>query len=185
MFQNINESTISADDYQKEEKKQKTKKDILSNVFNVKNIPIYIITLMLSMVGISGELSPFSLSILGACISNSIPVLGLVIVSIIGNGIKFGATGSLAYLLTALVMTFSMLVIRPKYNEEEKNEKIALGKNLFISTLIIQLARIGITGFTIYDILSIIAFSIIAVVFYKIFVNAIGALQDFGKNKAQ
>lgn len=184
MFQNINESAIDMNDYHKEEKKQKTKKDIFSNIFAVKNIPIYIVTLMLSMVSISDGLSPFSLSMLGACISNSIPVLGVVIVSIIGNLVKFGATESLAYLLTALVMTFSMLIIRPKYNEEDNNEKISLAKNLFISTLVIQLARVGMSGFTIYDILSIIAFAIIVVVFYKIFVNAIGALQDLEQNKA-
>lgn len=184
MFQNINESAIDMNDYNKEQKKQKTKKDIFSNIFAVKNIPIYIVTLMLSMVSISDGLSPFSLSMLGACISNSIPVLGVVIVSIIGNLVKFGATESLAYLLTALVMTFSMLIIRPKYNEEDNNEKISLAKNLFISTLVIQLARVGMSGFTIYDILSIIAFAIIVIVFYKIFVNAIGALQDLDQNKA-
>ena len=41
MFQNINESTIDSRNYE-ETKKEKRKIDLLSNVFELKNIPIYI-----------------------------------------------------------------------------------------------------------------------------------------------
>ncbi len=68
MFQNIDESTISI----KENRNKKT--NIFADVFNLRNIPIYIMTFMLSMVGITGELSPFSISIFGACLANSVPV---------------------------------------------------------------------------------------------------------------
>ena len=40
------------------------------------------------------------------------------------------------------------------------------------------------TGFTVYDILYSISFSMIAVVFYKIFVNSMVVLQDYAKDKA-
>ena len=157
MFQNINESTIESRNYA-ETKKEKRKIDLLSNVFELKNIPIYIISLMISMVGITGEFSPFSISILGACIVNSVPLLGVVLFAIIGSSIKFGISGALTYILTALVLILSMFVVKPRCNDEEKNEKIRLAKNIFISTLIIQLAKVGISGFTLYDILSIISF---------------------------
>lgn len=183
MFQNINESTIDSRNYE-ETKKEKRKIDLLSNVFELKNIPIYIISLMISMVGITGEFSPFSISILGACIVNSVPLLGVVLFAIIGSSIKFGISGALTYILTALVLILSMFVVKPRCNDEEKNEKIRLAKNIFISTLIIQLAKVGISGFTLYDILSIISFSIITVVFYKIFVNSIIAVRDFRDVKA-
>lgn len=183
MFQNINESTIDSRNYE-ENKKGKNKIEILSNVFAIKNIPIYIISLMLSMVGITGDFSPFSISILGACIVNSVPLLGVVLFAIIGSSIKFGISGALAYILTALVLIFSMFIIKPRCNDEEKNEKIRLAKNIFIATLIIQLAKIGISGFTLYDILSVISFSIITIVFYKIFVNSIIAVRDFREEKA-
>lgn len=88
------------------------------------------------------------------------------------------------YILTTLVLIATIFVIKPIYNEDEKNEKFRLSKNIFISTIIIQLAKIGITGFTLYDILSIISFSIIAVVFYKIFVNSIIVIRDFREYKA-
>lgn len=183
MFQNINESTIDNQNY-KEDKKEKKKTDIFANVFSIKNIPIYAISLMISMVGITGELSPFSISMLGACISNSVPLLGIVTFAIVGNAIKFGISGALAYILTSLVLIVTMYIIKPKYNDDERNEKVNLAKNIFISTLIIQLAKVGMSGFTLYDVLSIICFSIIAIVFYKIFVNSIIVFRDFGETKA-
>ena len=183
MFQNINESSIENQNY-KEDKKEKNKTDIFANVFSIKNIPIYAISLMISMVGITGELSPFSISMLGACISNSVPLLGIVAFAIIGNAIKCGISGALTYILTALVLIVTMYIIKPKYNDDERNEKVNLAKNIFISTLIIQLAKVGMSGFTLYDILSIICFSIITIVFYKIFVNSIIVFRDFGETKA-
>ena len=50
--------------------------------------------------------------------------------------------------------------------------------------MIIELAKVGMAGFTLYDILSIISFSIIAVVFYKIFVNSVVVIRDFSDKKA-
>lgn len=183
MFQNINESTMGRREY-RENKNEKRRVDLFTNVLEAKNIPIYVISLMISMVGITGEISPFSISILGACISNSIPLLGVVVSSIIGSGIKFGISGLLGYILTALLLIVTMFLIKPRYNDDEKNEKVRLAKNIFISTLVVQVSKVGITGFTLYDILSIISFSIIAVVFYKIFVNSIIAIRDFYEGKA-
>ena len=88
------------------------------------------------------------------------------------------------YVLTALVMIVSLFIFKPRYNDEEKNETIRLSKNVFLSSLIIQLAQIGISGFTVYDVLSVISFSIIAVVFYKIFVNSLIVIRDFREDKA-
>lgn len=183
MFQNINESTVENQNYE-ENKKEKKKIELFADVFSAKNIPIYIISLMISMVGITGDVSPFSISILGASIANSIPLLGIVLFGIIGNAIKFGISGALTYILTALVLIVTMFLIKPKYIDDEQNEKVKLSKNIFIASMIIQLAKIGISGFTLYDVLSVICFSIIAVVFYKIFVNSILALSGFAEGKA-
>lgn len=183
MFQNINESTIDSEDF-RESKNEKKKIDLFTNVLKIKNIPIYIISLMVSMVGITSDISPFSISILGASIVNSIPLLGIVLFSCIGSSIRFGVSGLLEYILTALLLIITMFIVKPKYNEDEKNEKVRLSKNIFITTVIIKLARLGISGFTLYDILSIISLSIIAVVFYKIFANSIIAIRDFREGKA-
>ena len=74
--------------------------------------------------------------------------------------------------------------VKIRYNEQERNEKLNIGKNIFISTLIVGLATIFMQTVTVYDILSSITLAIIALVFYKIFVNSITVLQDFLKKRA-
>ena len=179
MFQNISEDTIGI------EKEEKTNKiNIFSNVFAKENVAIYLISFLLSLVSLNGEFSIFSLSILGAGIGASIPVLGILIVSLIGNLIKFGINGFLEYLITALIMIVSLFIIKPRYNEKERNEKIKIGKNVFISTLFVQIIKFAIAGFTIYDVLYSITISILALVFYKIFVNSLVVAKEIHKNKA-
>ena len=181
MFQNVGGETI---ENIRNENVIKAKTNFLSNVFSKKYIILYLITFMTSMVGINGEFSPFSLSMFAACFSSSIPLLGVVIISAIGTGIKYGISGVLNYLLTVLVMVATLFVLKPKYNEEKRNESIKVGKNLFVASLLIQIAKIIISTFTIYDILVSITFSIIVLVFYKIFINSIPALENIMEKKA-
>ena len=176
MFQNINEYTI-----------QDRKKEVVSKwseVIKPNNIIMYILSFMLSLVGIGGSFSLFSISILGACFSSSIPLLGVVIVSLIGNTIKFGVGGGLEYFLTSLVFFISLFIIKPKYNEEERNEKIKVDKNMFIAVFIIQIIKALFSTLTFYDILLSITYTIITIAFYKIFANSISVIENFGEKKA-
>ena len=181
MFQNMDGNAINVNE---EKKEVKSGVNIFSNVFTKKNILIYIVSLLVSLVSIGWDFSVFSISLLGACLGSSVPVLGIVLISLIGNGIKFGVGGALEYFLTTLVLVVSLFIFKPRYNENERNEKIRIGKNIFLATIIIQIAKYAISGFTLYDILSGITVSIIAMVFYKIFVNSIVVLQDFREKKA-
>lgn len=181
MFQNMDGNAINVNE---EKKKVKSGVNIFSNVFTKKNILIYIVSLLVSLVSIGWDFSVFSISLLGACLGSSVPVLGIVLISLVGNGIKFGVGGALEYFLTTLVLVVSLFIFKPRYNENERNEKIRIGKNIFLATIIIQIAKYAISGFTLYDILSGITVSIIAMVFYKIFVNSVVVLQDFREKKA-
>lgn len=181
MFQNMDGNAINVNEGKKE---VKSRLNIFSNVFTKKNILIYIVSLLVSLVSIGWDFSVFSISLLGACLGSSVPVLGIVLISLVGNGIKFGVGGALEYFLTTLVLVVSLFIFKPRYNENERNEKIRIGKNIFLATIIIQIAKYAISGFTLYDILSGITVSIIAIVFYKIFVNSIVVLQDFREKKA-
>lgn len=160
------------------------KEKAIINIFSKKYIMIYLVSFMISMVALSGEMSPFSISLIAACFANAVPAMGIIIVSVIGNAIRFGIDGALSFLLTTVLMVATFFIIRPKYNDTERNEQIKLGKNLVVSTLIIQLAKYLISGFTIYDILTSITFTIIAYIFYKIFVNSIPVLEDFTEKRA-
>ena len=184
MFQNIDESTIDSNYMPKDNEKTNKKVNIFSNVFSAQYILIYIISFMISMVGINGSFAAFGVSMIGAVLGNGIPVLGVLIAGIVGSSISFGIEGALQFLLISLVLVVSIFIFKPRYNEMGKNEKIRLAKNVFISTLVIQIAKIGMSGFTLYDVLYAISFSMIAVVFYKIFVNSIIVLQDFREKRA-
>ncbi len=176
MFQNINGYTVQ------EEKKEVTNR--WSEVLQKNNIIMYILSFMLSLVGIGGAFSLFSISILGACFSSSIPLLGVVVITLIGNIIKFGTGGALEYFLTSLLFLLSLFIIKPKYNEDERNEKIKVGKNIFISVFILQIVKAMSGTFTFYDILLSITYGIIAVAFYKIFANSLSVIENFGQKKA-
>ena len=133
MFQNINEYTIQ------DRKKETVSK--WSEIMKPNKSIMYILSFMLSLVGVGGVFSLFSISILGACFSSSIPLFGVTVVSLIGNMIRFGVGGGLEYFLTSLVFFISLFIIKPKYNEEERNEKIKVGKNIFIAAFIIQILK--------------------------------------------
>ena len=181
MFQNINEDTIEINN---KAEKAKRNVNIFSNVLTKENLAIYVVAFMMSLVGISGDFSIFSISVLGACFASSVPALGVVAVSLLGNFIKFGVGGGLGYFLTALVLIITLFIFKPRYNEEERNEKIKIGKNVFIATLLIQIVKIAMAQFTLYDVLASITLSIIALVFYKIFVNSIVVVQEFYEKRA-
>lgn len=183
MFQNIKEEL--ADDSQTINNKFKTTRlNIFSNIFSKRYLVIYIIAFMISQVSITGELSPFSISLMAACFANSIPAIGVIIVSLIGNIIGFGINGALGYILTTLIMVITFFIVKPKINEDGKNDQIIMGPNVCIATLLVGLAKCLITGFTIYDILTTITTTIIIYVFYKIFVNSISVLEDIKEKRA-
>ena len=184
MFQNLSEDTIDLNNKNEVKNDEKNKFNILGNVFAKDNIVIYLVAFMLSFVSLGEEFSIFSISLLGACLAFSIPALGIVVISLFGNFIKFGAGGAVEYLLTAIVMIASLFIIKPRYNEQERNEKIKIGKNVFISMLIIGIVKIFMSVFTLYDVLSVITLSIIALVFYKIFVNSLPVVQEFYTKRA-
>ena len=138
MFQNINENTMDTESFAKEENNEKRKINLFSNVLSLKYIAIYIISFMISMVGINEEFAPFGISVMMAGLGNGIPVLGILITGLIGSAIRFGADGILNYILISLVSIVSVFLFIPRYNEEEKNEKIKLSKNVFIATLIVR-----------------------------------------------
>lgn len=176
MFQNINEYVMQ------DRKKENINR--WSDILQKNNIIMCILSFMLSLVGIGGDFSLFSISILGACFSSTVPLLGIVIVTLIGNIIGFGASGGLEYFLTSLIFFISIFIIKPKYNEEERNEKIKVGKNIFIAVFILQIVKAMFSTVTFYDVLLSITYGIIAVAFYKIFANSISVIENFGQKKA-
>lgn len=160
-----------------------TKVNILSNVFTMKNIVLYILTFLISTVGMGQGVSPFSIAIVAACFSSGIAAIGVMVLGLIGNIIVFGSSGALIYVLTILVVLATFLIKQPKYNEENRNEKIKISWNLFFSVLLVTILKMIFSSFTIYDLLLNISLAITVVVFYKVFVNSLSVLQDIKEKR--
>ena len=84
--------------------KNNTNKEILKNLFNIKNIIIYIISFMVSTVGMGQEVSPFSIAVVGASLSGGVPAIGVVVAGLLGNAVGVGTIGALNYKLIILML---------------------------------------------------------------------------------
>ncbi len=187
MFQNIarnfEENQNSSEDV---EVNQASKiKKVLQKCFTKQMIIIYLLSFLLSFVsfGVDSELAPFGIAMLVAILSNCIPIGIVSILVIIGTSISFGGSTALDILLTLLLVFVSILLKSPKY-EEQNNEKRKLGFRLFISCLLVQIPQVLGKEVMVYDLLTCLVYSITTYIFYKIFVNSITVLSNFGTNRA-
>lgn len=179
MFQNIQEEK------QNSTKEETTKKrSILTNAISKKYIVLYIITLMVSTIGLGQTLSPASLAMVVAVGANEIPIVVVLVLGLIGNIIGCGWSSILPYIITILVFFFSFFIREPKYNEESRNEKIKLGRRIFIASLIVGILKTIISGFLLYDLFVAIVMSMLTYILYKIFVNSITVIIEFTEKRA-
>ena len=177
MFQNISETEKTKENFG-------FGKNILSNVISKKYLGLYIVALMVSMVKMEYNYSPFSIAIIAAGVANEIPIIALVLVGLIGNGITYGVTGIVNFIITLLIFLASFFVKEPKYNDSSRNEKVMLSKRIFFASLIVNVVQVFINQFLIYDLLLAISMSIIIVIFYKIFVNSLQVLVNYNEKMA-
>ena len=176
VFQNINETEKT--------KEENGKKNILANVISKKYIILYIVTLMVSMVNMGYSVSPFSLAIICASIANEIPIIAIIILALIGNGIATGINGSITLIVTLLIFFASFLIKEPKYNDISRNEKVMLSKRIFFSSFIVSIVKILMKQFLIYDLLMAISMSMVIVIFYKIFANSLTVITNYNEKMA-
>ncbi len=173
MFQNINSDAEEIiEDVQSNEKKNK----ILQNAFSKQNIILYIISFMISTVGISTDIAPFAISVLASCLSNSIPIGIVYVLTCIGTLIGLGTDQFLLYILTSLVFVGIVMIKRPDYDE---NGRVKLTVRLAIACLVVKLGGLLFNEFLVYDLLQGIMYTISACVFYKIFTGSINVIKDF------
>lgn len=159
-------------------------KEIISKLFTKQKIMIYIVTFMISMCTFGRNtssmfVSPFGLAMIAASVSYGMPIAIVYIVSLIATLIKFGLNNTAAFVLTSIVMLALILIKKPEKDENEQ-EQIKLGSYLFISIMLVALLKMVIKGFLLYDLLVAIVLAIATYIFYKIFVNSIGVIGEYG-----
>ena len=180
MFQNITSNTN--DEILNEESGLKK---FFKDNFKIQNIIIYILSFMMSMVGgqdgsIFSQIAPFGLAMFAACVGSGIPVAIVAITTLVGTTIKFGVGGLTTTLLTILVFLAFILIKRP-YEDEDRNEKLKVGVQLASSIFIVQIVKCLFKGVLLYDILFSIMLTVISYILYKIFVNGLPVIKEYGE----
>ena len=187
MFQNISKESEQEFNEEIKVNKKEEVKEIFKKLFTKQNIILYIITFMVSMVNISSDnvmfsITPFGIAIIAAALSSNMPVGIMYAISLISTFIKFGPNSLLTYILTTLVFFVTILIKRPKI-QDEVNEQKRLGMHLFISTLIVQVVPMFFRSFILYELLTGVMLSISTYIFYKIFSNSITVIREVGIKK--
>lgn len=188
MFQNIIKDSDENQEYYDEGVKKVNTKDVLKRLFAKQNIILYIVTFMISMVGFNNSsllftITPFGLAIIASALGNNRPIGIMYVLSLIGTFVSFGFTNLLIYFITSLVLFISILIVRPKL-QENVNEKRKIGGHLFFAVLIVQVIPMFFRTFYVFDLLTSIMLATTTLIFYKIFVNSITVIVDFGARRA-
>ena len=181
MFQNIsNDNTVDSDDEIRENRINL----LLKELFKPHNCIIYVLAFLVSIVEIKNEVLPFGLAIVGACMGSTIPIFMVYIVSILSALIFHGVAGFSSYFYTSLVFFLLIFVFKPKISVDDRNEVFKVGTRLFFAPFIYCLIK-NIRGtFLAYDVFLGFVISALTYTFYKIFVNGIVVIRDFGKKRA-
>lgn len=177
MFQNINGK--------QEEQEYKPKRKIeIKKLLKINDIVLYAIGFLMSMVGFSGDFTPFGLAIFAAACSNKIPVGILYFAILFGTIIGFGIGATLTFLISSLLFIALILIFRPSIQGIDKNEKQKLGIYVAVSAFAVQASKMFFTMFLVYDLISSIMLGVITYIFYKIFANSIIVINQYGIKKA-
>ena len=154
---------------------------VIKKIFTKQNVAVYILTFLISMVGLGDEviIAPFGIALVASSISRGIPLVMVYLSSLIGTTIKFGLNGLLIYIVCSLLVLLSVMVTKPKKKIEDANERIKIGGRLAVSVFLVQFIYMIFTNFYFYDLLTSIMISIASYIFYKIFVNSISVINEY------
>lgn len=185
MFQNIANDFSSGKSQVKDVKLNTDEiSSVLKKIFSIKNIVIYIISFLISMISFGGDasigLAPFGLAILAATASSGIPISIVYISTLLGTFVGFGTDVTGSYFLTSLVFFATLFIIKAK-KQSDVNEKIKLGKNIVISIAIARVLPMIFTSVNISNLIISVMLCILTYIFYKIFSNALNVIYEYGE----
>jgi len=189
MFQNISGDFVQNQNEDVKLNKKENIKEVVKRLFTKQNIILYIVTFMISMVGLDSEnnlifsIVPFGLAFIAAALSNGQAIGIMYVLSLIGTFLKFGTNNLLTYFITSLVFFVLVLMVRPKL-QEGVNEVKKIGGHLFWAVFIVQVVPLFFRNFYVYDLLTSIMLGMTTYIFYKIFVSSITMIKEFGQKRA-
>ena len=181
---------ISKESYTKDKKNGQTKTSEKSNkarllsLFTIRNIIIYILTLLVSMAGGNNDLNllfiPLGFSMGVAAVSYGIPSIIVIICSLVGTTIKYGF-GALGINAIAYLVLFLLLIIFRPRRTNTTNEKLRLGRFELVSVVIVYLIC---RKFSWANLPEVLTTALLGYSFYKLFVNGFDFFNSFTINQA-
>lgn len=181
MFQNI------ADMGSEQESINNKTNDIkyrLKEIFKYQNVIIYILTLLLSTLTIKNQIMPFGLAMVAACVGETVPIIGVFLMALIGTAISMQKSAVSNFIVTSIIYFILVLFFKAKVAVEERNEVVKTGGKLFAACMIVSIIKCFTGMFLLYDVFMSIISSSIVYVFYKLFVNGLAFIKDFNIKKA-
>ena len=157
---------------------------ILKEIFKFQNVFIYILAFLVSLVEIRNGVAPFSISILAACVGNSIPLIG-VFVSIVVGIIATGNMNILLEFIFVLVIYLALIFLfKNKVAVEERNESIKTGGKVFWAVFLVMYFKNFSHDAFMYRVFMSSVIGALTYVYYKIFVNGITVIENIKNKKA-
>ena len=150
----------------------------LKEIFKYQNVAIYALTFLVSMLSVKGQVMPFGLAMIAACVGESIPLVGVIISAIAGTAVT-NASSIGNMLIVLAVYLFLVLFIKSKVAVEERNEAVKSGGKLFFAIFIVAFIKNFVGDFSFYDVFINTIAASLTYVYYKIFVNGLSIIRDF------
>lgn len=156
----------------------------LKEIFKYQNVIIYILTLLLSTLTIKNQIMPFGLAMVAACVGETVPIIGVFLMALIGTAISMQESAVSNFIVTSIIYFILVLFFKAKVAVEERNEVVKTGGKLFAACMIVSIIKCFSGVFLFYDVFMGIISSSIVYVFYKLFVNGLAFIKDFNVKKA-
>lgn len=181
MFQNIADMGNHSEELEKDSSNVMYR---LKEIFKYQNVIIYVLTFLMSTLSVKGEFAPFGLAMMAACVGETVPIIGVLIVAIIGTFVGNGLASVGNFVAISIIYFILVLLFKAQIAVEERNEVIKTGGKLFAASLIVSIAKSILTVFTMYDVFIGVIVASMTYVFYKIFVNGLAFIKELNVKKA-
>ena len=131
-----------------------------SLVGNFKNVMVFLVSVLVSLVKLESGATPFAFAIFGAMGACEVPLLIPWVLICITTGAKFGRVALVKFVVASTVFVLAKSFIK------NENTKIGNSAMVVFATAISEIVGLAIGGMLVYDALMAVYMSIITAVFY-------------------
>ena len=144
---------------------------------NKRNIIFYLLSILVSRVGLAAGVNPFGLAFLGAMQQAGIPLLLPLLIIGITTAISFGWMALLKFVISSVV--FALLKSFVKFGENKTGNTV----KILFAAAVGEIVSLGISGGLLYDALLAVYSALTSAIFYLIFAEGLPVIMDFRQKK--